>query len=339
MTMIEEHKLGEMLANEAFIRRASEIDMPFMLKGSYVTRQYFENPNDRLPADLDWVYVNNIADVAIAGDIFNEWATAVTEYPMHDGVVFTSFKKNAFWRMIDYAMADDFPTVNTDLSCTVDGKEFGPLRLDISFNLPIDKEPAAELLYKPLRGKPFTVPCSVALYLQVSWKLHQTLVRPRFKDMFDLIRLVQHPAFDNYTLQETMQALADECAVDNVDMSRMVFLLSGDAEKLFKQDGIHATWDYWRNGHRKNPSHNNLLIEKAESITNTDLLPVSLNVFLQQFTDALKKSGFTQELIRNYLPLQAIRPPVTKELIQERKTRTPAKTVHFLYLISKLFKR
>jgi hypothetical protein len=335
--IIEEYKLAQMLAYEAFIRRAAEVNMPFMLKGSFVTRQYFENPLDRLPADLDWVYMNNIADVETASEIFNEWATAVTEYTMHDGVVFTSFKKDAFWRMIDYAMADDFPTVNTDLSCTVDGKEFRPLQLDISFNLPMDNEPAAELLYRPLRGQSFIVPCSVALYLQVSWKLHQTLVRPRFKDLFDLIYLVQHPAFNNNTLQETMQALADECAVDNVDMSRMVFLLFGDMGKLFKRDGIHATWDYWRNGYGGTHSYNYPFVEKAEHITNADLLPTDLNVFERQVADALTKAGFTPQLVNEF---SRSKPWAWKpETEQQPQAGTqPAKPVRFIDFIRGLFR-
>ena len=38
---------------EAFMKRASELDMPFMVKGSIITRQYFPNPEMRKVADLD----------------------------------------------------------------------------------------------------------------------------------------------------------------------------------------------------------------------------------------------------------------------------------------------
>lgn len=51
------HSTIELLAYEAFIRRASELGLPFMLKGSYVTRQYFTDPALRTPHDLDWVYM------------------------------------------------------------------------------------------------------------------------------------------------------------------------------------------------------------------------------------------------------------------------------------------
>jgi hypothetical protein len=121
----------KMLAHEAFIRRAAALDAPFMLKGSYVTRQYFENPTDRIPADLDWNYLGILSNVDDARRTFDAWITAVTESNLDDGVRFRSFKENPFWRMIDYAMSDDFPTVNTDLMCWIDGEKFG-FTMDIS---------------------------------------------------------------------------------------------------------------------------------------------------------------------------------------------------------------
>src|SRR4051812_43337845 len=106
---LPEEKIMQMIAYEAFIRRASELNLPFMLKGSYVTRQYFPNPNDRIPNDLDWVYLQSLQDVEDARRKFDNWVIQVTETSQKDGVRFQSFKENAFWRMIDYAMADDFP--------------------------------------------------------------------------------------------------------------------------------------------------------------------------------------------------------------------------------------
>lgn len=121
---IPEEKIVAMLAYEAFLRRASRVNLPFMLKGSYVTRQYFMNPEERIPNDLDWVYLHPIAHIEEARSIFDDWVIKVTEMYERDGVQFQSFKENAFWRMLDYAMADDFPTINTDLKCWVDREEF-----------------------------------------------------------------------------------------------------------------------------------------------------------------------------------------------------------------------
>ena len=155
------------LAYEAFIRRAAELDQPFMLKGSYVTRQYFEHPADRIPGDLDWVYLEPIADVATARALFDEWVTQITELSLPDGVVFRSFRENAFWRSIDYAMGDDFPTVSTDVECWIDGEHFEGLWIDISFNLPIDL-PSELLEYRPLQGDTFLIAHTTPLALQVA---------------------------------------------------------------------------------------------------------------------------------------------------------------------------
>jgi hypothetical protein len=143
---------NEHIAHEAFIRRASELKMPFMLKGSYISRQYFPKDVTRYPADLDWVYLHYLEDPAVASAQFDEWMTAVTELDLNDGVRFQSFKENQFWRMMDYAMADDFPTVNTDITCWVDGEEV-LLTIDISFNLDVE-QPPIPLRYQPYREMP-----------------------------------------------------------------------------------------------------------------------------------------------------------------------------------------
>ena len=290
----------EMVAYEAFIRRASEVGFPFMLKGSYVTRQYFPNPLDRIPADLDWVYLENLNNIKNAEKKFDEWLIAVTEYKMFDNVTFKSFKENTQWLMMDYAMADDFPTVKTDLLCKVQDGEFNAFPLDISFNLDID-QPPVPLLYRPLKGNSFTVPYSAPLSLQVSWKLHQTLVRPRFKDILDLTWLLQHPDFDSNTLQQTLQSLANECSADNADIKHLAFLVNNELDKLFTNSRIEETWDYWRHNYRRN---NYLLLGEslASDIIDTSRLPANLSVFKTEFTNALHKAGFDINVINN-LPL------------------------------------
>ena len=171
---------------EGFLRRASLVDLPFMVKGSIITRQYLPYPDMRQVADLDWVYLKYLDQDADAGAIFSDWATQVTEAVIFDHIEFQSFRKNDFWRRIDYAMHDDFPTVNTDLTCWVDGKLNDWLGLDISYNLDIDFPPV-ELMYQPVKGKPFLLKYTCPLSLQVSWKLRQLLGRPRLNDVFDLI--------------------------------------------------------------------------------------------------------------------------------------------------------
>lgn len=284
---IEQEKFMHMLAYESFIRRASEVNMPFMLKGSYVTRQYFSNPADREPGDLDWLYMEKLHDVERSRAVFNDWATQVTELKTEDGVAFKSFTENAFWRSIDYAMHNDFPTVNTDLSCFIDGEELPNLFLDISFNLPVEFPPVP-LLYRPLRGEPFTIPYTAPLCLQVSWKIHQTLVRPRFKDLFDLIHLLRHPSFTPETLDQSLKALVRECNADSVALYRFQYFLQGDLDRLF--DGsISAIWDYWRH---QIDSRVRQYYETAEDITEAAKLPYNLSEFLSIFYTALIHAGF-----------------------------------------------
>ena len=289
-------KTLEMQAYESFIRRAAKIDAPFMLKGSYVTRQYFSDPGIRIPADLDWVYQKKISEVATAGVLFSEWVTTITEMNLDDEVRFRSFSVNDFWRSLDYAMADDFPTVNTDLKCWVAGIELN-LALDISFNLVLEHS-AVSLEYKPLTGVPFTITNTVPLSLQVSWKIHQTLVRPRFKDLFDLIQLVRHPTFTSNTLNLSFEALLQECAADQVDLIRLRYLLEFDMAKLFPNNCITESWNSWRhNVNNKNYSGDIQYFEKAEEVTDVMLLPEELDDFLEQFKETLQKSGFTIALL------------------------------------------
>ena len=295
---IVEYKNLEMRAYEAFIRRVSINNSPFMLKGSYVTRQYFLNANDRIPADLDWVYLNKINNEKTARDIFNNWVTEITELKINDGVKFRSFKENEFWRSIDYAMADDFPTVNTDLKCWVDETELN-FGLDISFNLDIEQPPIS-LTYKPLIGEPFIIPNTVPLSLQVSWKIHQTLVRPRFKDLFDLMYLVQHSTFDKNTLVLSKQALINECLADNVDLNKLKYFLNYDIGKLFPNNSINETWDYWRHKiNKQNYGGDILYFDKAENLTVVENLPKDLSVFLTQFKEVLENKGLKIELIND----------------------------------------
>lgn len=285
------------IAFEAFIRRAAEVDDDFILKGSLVTRQYFENPADRIPADLDWVYIKPLSNQKQALRHFNEWADDVTRINKHDGVVFRRFSKNAFWREMDYAMSEDFPTVNTDILCWVDGKEvaFG---MDLSFNLPIDYPPTA-IIYAPIRGEEFYLPNTVPLCLQVSWKLHQTLVRPRFKDFLDLIHLVQHENFTPTVMSDTLQALADECAADFTGAKRIEAFLSEDYANLFGSTQVmEEAWEYWR--YKKGKAKYSY--DRAKDSVEPSTLPEQLSDFLDEFKRVMKVAGIHQSEIKQLPP-------------------------------------
>lgn len=287
-----------MLAYEAFIRRASAVGLPFMLKGSYVTRQYFPDPAMRLPNDLDWIYLNVLENEEDSRAKLDEWTTRVTELTVEDGVRFRSFQENAFWRRIDYAMHDDFPTVNTDLMCWVDGEKLDWLGLDISFNLDVEPPPVP-LLYTPLRGEPFTIPYSTPIALQVAWKLHQTLVRPRFKDMFDLIYLLKHPLFDEKALGQTWQALVNECAVDSIDISRLKYIITGELDHFYNQTTIVDAWNFWRHEIplRNNNYYHDITYEHASRITDVKNIPDKLKDFKEQVRYAMNHAGFDTDML------------------------------------------
>jgi len=208
----------ELIVLEALLRRISLVNMPFVLKGSLLTRQYLNNPDTRHVEDLDFLYMDKIKDVEHAHETFTNWMIQVTETDLGDGITFRSFRENAFWRCIDYAMSDDFPTIKTDLAYffTDEPREvnhYNEIYLDVSFNLEMAVDPVS-IEYRPVLGDTFSVPYSVPLSIQIAWKLHQTIVRPRFKDLYDLKYLLSHPSYDERALNETLQALVNECSID-----------------------------------------------------------------------------------------------------------------------------
>jgi len=304
MMKIKEEKRMEMLAEEAFIRRAAMLHMPFMLKGSYVTRQYFDHPMDRIPADVDWVYMEPIEQIGTATAIFDDWVQSITDLQLKDGVEFRSFARNKFWRYVDYAMSDDFPTVGTDLLCWVHGEDV-VINVDISFNLDFGNQ-SVPLAYQAVSGHDFVYPYTVPLSYQVAWKIHQTLIRPRFKDLFDLTHLVKHDAFNDQVLAEALQALVDECHADGVAPQKIQYFLAGDFGMLFPRDNpIETAWKYWR--------HGSDYINYCEAATQTDVnqLPVELSDFLIQTTEIFREAGLVLDLMEG-LPSPSNLPSTTE---------------------------
>lgn len=301
-----------MLAQEAFIRRAAAVGGPFMLKGSFVTRQYIANPAQRIPQDLDWVCLTPAQSEKQMRALLDAWATAVTEQPATDGFLLQSFRENTFWRMMDYAMSDDFPTVNTDIGVWLPG--YSPatttmlsLSVDVSFNLTIEPPPAP-LIYQPIDGESFYLPQTCPLALQVAWKLHQTLVRPRYKDITDLILLLNVPAFDANTRQEAIQAFIDECQADKVRPQKLRYYLTEEVitdSRTFDQR--ESSW-FQR---VLNPKDNSLTTHFSElhrsfGYTQHHLGAgskhyLSLTELFTDFRNALLQAGITPDLLPSQL--------------------------------------
>lgn len=289
-----------LLTHEAFLRRAAKIQSPFMLKGSFVTREYFKNPSDRIPGDLDWLYLAYIDDEQVAHKIFTEWTQAVTDLHLEDGVRFNSFSENVFWRRIEYAMIDDFPTVNTDLVAWI-GDQRVDFGLDISFNLPISAPPVP-LQIHPAEGESFIYPCTPHIGLQVAWKIHQTLVRPRFKDLLDLIHLVKHPSFDQNALEIAFQTLLSECEAGEMPIKQLDHFLHYRLDQLNHSFKVQVEWDYWRNNVPDGEwtPYTHFLRSFRESPTLE--CPIGLKAFLAKFQTEMEAKGWTPALLEG-LPL------------------------------------
>ncbi|MGB1243302.1 MAG: nucleotidyl transferase AbiEii/AbiGii toxin family protein [Chitinophagales bacterium] len=299
----------QLISIEAFLRRASQLNMPFMVKGSIITRQFLEDASIRHAADLDFVYMGEeLTNVDEARKIFSAWATQVTELQLNDGVRFDSFQENAFWRSIDYAMSDDFPTVNTDLICYLDvGSEKimnDRLGLDISFNLDISCPPEP-LIYNPLQGESFWLEYTCPLPLQIAWKLHQTITRPREKDIFDLIHLLQHESYEKEMFDKTWEALWKECQADGVPIQRIAW---------FTSDKMYRYFLLKEKGETDTNLYKQVYSETAQIIGINALSSEDMSYFLAEgknpysklsnmllvFKNALNKAGFSELLFPDF---------------------------------------
>ena len=193
-------------------------------------------------------------------------------------------------------MSDDFPTVNTDLIAIVGGDEID-ISLDISFNLDLNQEPIP-LLYLPLEGEPFIIPNTPPLALQVAWKLHQCLVRPRFKDMFDLIYLLNHKDFmaSSHNVYHVLQTLVNECERDNVDVQKLAFLISGDIAPLYthieygKKITLEKEWKQWR--------FESGWGDGLSDISTSHTIPEDVFGFTFMLKNAFQQSGFILETLK-----------------------------------------
>lgn len=270
--------------DEAFLRRAAALGGPFMLKGSYVTRQYLEDGWRRIPGDLDWVGLG-----PLDGSVLTRWVTDVTEVQVDDGIRFRSFAENAFWRGIDYAMHDDFPTVSTDLLGWIGTAEQQIYGMDVSFGLDLHPLPTT-LIYLPLFGEPFVLRWSCALELQVAWKLHQCLVRPRFKDLLDLILILRENPLD---VGAAWQALAAECERDAIPIHRFDWLLDATINQhpswQARGSSFETQFRAWRHTREASGWESSL----SSIYIGTDGIPSAATDFLIMLASGLRVAGFT----------------------------------------------
>lgn len=266
-----------MIAYEGLIQRSSKCHTyhPIILKGSFITRQYLPVTLERQPADLDWLSLKPLKDSTSMAKMLNTWLHQITQISLHDGVEFESFDLNHEWWELDYLLAEDFPTISTALKAKVDGQPT-ILKLDVSFNLQMS-EPPVPLIYQPIRGHQFTLLQTPALSQQIAWKLHQTLLEPRLKDILDLTYLLQHEDYQYHedALVMTLMTLEQDCQRDDIEMNSLFNRpFFADAEQHLK-----AEWS------------------KAKDhlpVMNKQVIPQQFEVFWQNFVQAFLHSGLMQ---------------------------------------------
>lgn len=213
---LAEDKLLKLIAIDAFLRRISDFYEPFMVKGSTITRLYFDDYKSRIPEDIDFVYFGHIKNTQDAQEIFTSWTDKATQKKLKDGIIFKKFSKYSNWQNIDYAMNEDFPTVFGVLRAEINNKKIF-IDIEISFNLEILANPIENIYPTPKDTiyLPYTAPLSI----QIAWKIHQCITNPRFKDFYDLAFLVNK--LNRYLdIDILFKTLINECRRDKI--SKMV---------------------------------------------------------------------------------------------------------------------
>lgn len=311
----DKEMIDDLCIFEALIRRTAKLEnAPFMLKGSLVTRQYFDNPNDRFPIDIDFVCLTHLPDEKTAREVLDNWLIEITTMPLNDGLHFVDFRENQFWRCIDYAMHDDFPTVMTDLECYI-GNECYKLFLSVSFNLPIPFPPVP-LTYKTPIDE-FIYPKTTPLSLQIAWKIHQTIVRPRLKDIYDLTYLAKKVE-NKQIIDDVLFALLQECEKDKIDIEKV--------KDFFKYDYQKISFDYSGNYHFKKCYFP--LMPNSSPNNNEELF--------EQFKESMQQAGFVLEnLTLNYDKFQD---KVTEAPKQDNETYNQEPSQSLWQKISRVFK-
>lgn len=300
-----------LIAFEGFLRRTSESNEKFILKGSLLTRQYLQDIHCRNAADLDFLYGEYIEDIEQARTIFTEWVTQVTENQVIDEVTYKSFKENEFWRMIDYAMDDDFPTTNTDLSCYAKDQEINPIGLDISWNLPLEEEPIP-LLYRPIEGEPFTIPYTVPISTQIAWKLHQTIVRPRPKDLLDILLLLESNSLSEQQKSTICEVYINECEKDRKNPLRLEYYTEGKVSQFLTKERIQESQK--RYGLLESPFGFELTtsIKYLDTVFKLDFDFNDIQGLTKKFEEKLKKTGLVEKIKEVY-------PEIRRKIEQQKQ--------------------
>ena len=242
-------------------------NLPFVVKGSFLTSQYHTDPQARLlnGGDIDLIYDNTNGAIQTPNifdydsyhqflreiekllknelmDIFYKLEEIMTkklnltERPRFilefEELGYDKIFKDGgdiYLFLVNYAADGDFTTV---------GLEICDIEIDIAIDMPIHFQPET-ILYKTITGKEVTLKNTTPLIYQTAWKMHQILVRPRLKDLDDVIRFLTHIDFkDKNNFQIFFDEIISECKLTD---SKTCKNLIDTLKKLFvKQNAIQS---------------------------------------------------------------------------------------------------
>ena len=260
-------------------------NLPFIAKGSLLTSQYHKNPQARLlnGGDIDLIYnnpnvkmpkppktfdydtsisflreiekllKNEIIDILYKLEEIMTKKFDLTERPRfileyeelgYDRVFKDSSEISLF--LVNYAADGDFITVGLYIYNT---------EIDIAIDMPVHFQPET-ILYKTMTGKEVILNNTTPLIYQTAWKIHQIIVRPRLKDLDDVIRFLPHIDFtDKHNFRLFFYEIISECKLTDSKTFKQLIetfkkLFEGNqAQKMIAEniaDSEHIVYDYYK---------------------------------------------------------------------------------------------
>lgn len=212
-------------------------NLPFVAKGSFLTKQYHQNPLKRLGngGDIDLIYYKDIKldkPEITDYDSYHEYIRQIEKLlqPEITAILYKAeellqeklhlfepsefikilnepdgysriFKDELNFYLVNYALDGDFTTVGLCIG------DYGyEIDIDIAVDMPISFEPE-RILYKKLDENEVYLEKTTPLLYQMAWKTHQMICRPRIKDMDDILKFILYVDLDN---EENFKLFFDE---------------------------------------------------------------------------------------------------------------------------------
>lgn len=219
-------------------------NLPFVIKGSFLTSQYHSDPCKRLltGGDIDLIYANKNSRIRTPKkfdyysyhqfirkieqllknelmDIFYKLEEIMTrklnlserpEFILElEELGYEQVFKDSdtiYLFLVNYAADGDFTTVGLEI---YDRKI--SIEIDIAIDMPLHFQPET-ILYRTITGKEVWLKNTTPLLYQTAWKIHQILVRPRFKDLNDVIHFLPHIDWkDKKCFENFLYEIISEC--------------------------------------------------------------------------------------------------------------------------------